>query len=141
MGISPAPPWATIFYALHEQQFLPDLSEHIFYYKRFIDNVFGIWLPHYCPIHNKKIWDSFKLRMQDWHGLNWVFTQPSTTCNFMDLIISIINKKITTTIYKKEQNLYLYIPPHSAHPPGIINSLIFGHILRLHRLCFRNQDI
>ncbi len=25
MGISPAPPWATIFYALHEQQLLPIL--------------------------------------------------------------------------------------------------------------------
>ncbi|KAL7487967.1 hypothetical protein ACHAW6_016072 [Cyclotella cf. meneghiniana] len=92
-------------------------------------------------VRNKELWDSFKQRMQDWHGLNWVFTQPSTTCNFMDMTISITNDKITTTIYEKKQNLYLYIPPHSAHPPSIINGLIFGHILRLHRLCSRNQDI
>ena len=43
MGISPAPPWATIFYALHEQQFLPEWTEHVILYKRFIDDVFGVW--------------------------------------------------------------------------------------------------
>ncbi|KAL7475024.1 hypothetical protein ACHAW6_000959, partial [Cyclotella cf. meneghiniana] len=32
---------------------------------------------------------------------------------------------------RKKQNLYLYIPPHSAHPPGIVND----HFLRLHCLC------
>ncbi len=79
--------------------------------------------------------------MQDWHGLTWVITPPSTTCNFMDLTISIINDKITTTIYEKKQNLYLYIPPHSAHPPGIINGLIYGHILCLHCLCSHKQDL
>ncbi|KAL7474347.1 hypothetical protein ACHAW6_000321 [Cyclotella cf. meneghiniana] len=79
--------------------------------------------------------------MQDWHGLNCVFTPPSTTCNFMDLTISIVNDKITTTIYKKEQNLYLYIPPHSAYPPGIVNGLIFGHILCLHCLCSHKWGI
>jgi hypothetical protein len=141
MGISPAPPWATIFYGLHEQQFLPDWSQHVIYYKRFIDDVFGIWLPHTDPIKNNELWELFKHRMQSWHGLEWEFTHPSPTCNFMDLTISISNSKITTTIYEKKQNLYLYIPPHSAHPSGIINGLIFGHILRLHRLCSNKRDI
>ena len=27
-------------------------------------------------------------------------------------------------------NLYLYIPPHSAHQPGIVKSLIFGQLQR-----------
>eukprot|EP00804_Cyclotella_cryptica_P005807 CCRYP_000117-RB/>CCRYP_000117-RB protein AED:0.34 eAED:0.34 QI:0/-1/0/1/-1/0/1/0/146 len=48
MGIS-RPPWATIFYALHENNFLPPWSHHILFYKRFIDDVFGIWIPHPSP--------------------------------------------------------------------------------------------
>ena len=27
-------------------------------------------------------------------------------------------------------NLYLYIPPHSAHQPGIVKSLVFGQLQR-----------
>ncbi|KAL7474368.1 hypothetical protein ACHAW6_000342 [Cyclotella cf. meneghiniana] len=79
--------------------------------------------------------------MHDRHGLEWVFTSPSTTCNFINLTSSISNKRINTTIYKKKQNLYLYIPPHSAHPPDIVNALFFGHILCLRRLCSHKRDI
>ena len=48
MGISPAPPWATIFYALHGNTLLPQHSQHLIFYKLFTDDVFGIWLPHPC---------------------------------------------------------------------------------------------
>eukprot|EP00804_Cyclotella_cryptica_P017997 CCRYP_008283-RA/>CCRYP_008283-RA protein AED:0.20 eAED:0.09 QI:0/0/0/1/0/0/2/0/126 len=44
MGIAPAPPWATIF-ALHEQHFVPKWSNHLIFYKRFIGDIIGIWLP------------------------------------------------------------------------------------------------
>lgn len=91
MGISPAPPWVTIFYALHEQQFLPLWSQHVIYYKLFIDDVLGIWSPHCCPTHNAELWNNFKSCMQNWHSLEWVFTSPSLTCNFMDLTLSLTN--------------------------------------------------
>ena len=60
--------------------------------------------------------------------------------------------------HQKELNLYLYIPPHSAHPPGTLRSLIHGllrkywiqntnpsdfrHITQLlfQRLCNRGHD-
>eukprot|EP00804_Cyclotella_cryptica_P010837 CCRYP_008763-RA/>CCRYP_008763-RA protein AED:0.42 eAED:0.52 QI:0/-1/0/1/-1/1/1/0/212 len=45
MGIAPAPPWATIFYALHKQHFVPKWNNHLILYKRFIDGIIGIWLP------------------------------------------------------------------------------------------------
>ncbi|KAL7475238.1 hypothetical protein ACHAW6_001161 [Cyclotella cf. meneghiniana] len=73
--------------------------------------------------------------MQQWHGLSWDFSPLSQSCTFMDLTISIVANKITTTIYKKPQNLYLYIPPSSAHPKGMLHGLITGSILRFYRLC------
>ena len=36
--------------------------------------------------------------------------------------------------------LHLYIPPHSAHPPGIITGLIMGQILRIYQLNSKQRD-
>eukprot|EP00804_Cyclotella_cryptica_P021771 CCRYP_000780-RB/>CCRYP_000780-RB protein AED:0.27 eAED:0.37 QI:0/-1/0/1/-1/0/1/0/96 len=42
MGIAP-PPWATIFYALHERHLLlPKWKSHLLLYKRFIDDIIDI---------------------------------------------------------------------------------------------------
>jgi hypothetical protein len=88
-----------------------------------------------CTTHNDELWASFKTHMQQWHGLSWEFSPLSRSCTFMDLTISITTNKISTSIYEKPQNLYLYIPPSSAHPKGILRGLITGSILRFYRLC------
>ena len=35
-------------------------------------------------------------------------------------------KKIVRRTFQKALNLYLYIPQHSAHPPGMIKGVVFG---------------
>ena len=50
MGTSPAPTYATIFYALHKNEMLPRWSEQVVFYKRFIDDVLGVWLPDPDPL-------------------------------------------------------------------------------------------
>jgi hypothetical protein len=74
-------------------------------------------------------------------GLTWDFTVRSTTAIFMDLKISILNDRFSTTIYSKPMALHLYIPSSSCHAPGIPTSLVFGHTLRVFRLCSKNSDI
>ena len=59
----------------------------------------------------------------------------------MDLTISIDSGKTSFTMYEKKLNLYLYIPPNSAHPPGVITGLVFGNVLRIYQLCSDEQDI
>ena len=49
MGTLPTPPYAMIYYGLHESTLLPNHRQHVIFYKRFIDDVFGIWLPHPNP--------------------------------------------------------------------------------------------
>jgi hypothetical protein len=46
MGTPPAPPWATCTYGLHEQVMISCWQEQVSFYKRFIDDVIGIWLVH-----------------------------------------------------------------------------------------------
>ena len=38
-------------------------------------------------------------------------------------------------------NLYLYISPHSSHPPGVTKGLIFGAVNRAKNLCSDPNDI
>ena len=90
MGISPAPPWTTIFFGLYEEKLLSKWKEHVGFYKRFIDDVLGTWRSHPCPTRERELWDEFCHDMNQWDGLGWDCEAPATTIDFMDLTISII---------------------------------------------------
>ena len=74
-------------------------------------------------------------------GLTWEFTERSNTTVFMDLTITLENGRFNTAIYAKPMALHLYIPPTSSHAPGIATGLIFGHTLRVYRLCSHQHDV
>ena len=140
MGTPPAPPWATLYYALLENDFLPRFKDNLTLYRRFIDDVFGIW--HITNItNNAATWDKFKTAMNDENfALTWIISDPATTVNFMDLTISLRGDKIHLTLYEKPSNLHLYIPPHSCHPPGLLAGVVHGMIFRIYSLCSDDQD-
>ena len=131
-GESPAPPWATIFFGLYEKELLPKWQQHIAFYRRFIDDVVGVWLCNPCPTRDRELWTEFCHDMQQWHGLEWECKDPSDTIDFMDMKISNVGDRVETTIFKKPQNLYLYLPSHSSHPPGQGTGLVMGQVLRFH---------
>ena len=91
--------------------------------------------------HNNDLWAQFKNDLQQWYGLEWEFSPLSISCNYMDLALTLTNGAIHSTLFEKPQNLYLYLPPHSSHPKGPLQSLILGNILRIHRLCSSPQEI
>ena len=124
MGTPPPPPYATIYYGLHESKFLPNHRQHVIFYKRFIDDIFSIWLPHPNPQVNARLWDEFIKSMNNYPGLTWEFNAPSDRVDFMDLTISIKNGQISTSLFEKPLNLHLYIPPHSAHPPRLLPGIV-----------------
>lgn len=62
--------------------------------------------------------------------LTWTADPPSNTVNFLDLTLTLSNGNITSKTYVKEHNLHLYLPPTSAHAPGVLKSLIFGNLQR-----------
>ena len=56
---------------------------------------------------------------------------PGPQKTFLDLNITLKkDNKIHTSTYHKPLNLHLYIPPTSAHPPGVLFGLIAGSIRR-----------
>jgi hypothetical protein len=141
MGVPPAPPWAILFFAIHELAFTERWKDFLIFWKRFIDDGLGLWKLHANAETNNAIWKEFKNDVNNYHGLEWVFTPLSDSVDFMDMSISIKDNKFEIDLYEKPLNLYLYISPSSAHPPGMITGLVFGMTLRLWKLCSRASDV
>ena len=142
MGKRPSPPWATIFFGIHEVDLLRVWKAFLKFLKRFIDDILGIWLAHPDPNENQRLWSDFKAHVNTFHGLQWKFTPLAKSgVIFMDMKLSIVGGKIQSTIYEKDMALHLYIPPSSAHSPGVTNSIVMGNVLRIFQLCTDTGDI
>jgi len=136
MGTPAAPLYSFLTYGYHENtQILPFFKENLIYYKRYIDDVIGIWVdsPH-------SSWDSFKARLNSFGSLHWNIENLTTSTTFLDINIQITNQKIQTSTFQKELNLYLYIPPISAHPTSCFEGLIVGELLRYWKQNSSKQD-
>jgi hypothetical protein len=61
--------------------------------------------------------------------LEWEFTTMlMKAINFIEVQRSITPTGIKSTLYKNPIHLYLYLPPLSALPPGVLQDLIIGMI-------------
>ena len=135
MGTPPAPTYATIYYAVHEDTFIDRFKPNLAFYGRYIDDVIGIWIPDDDPDEDKRLWELFQNSMNGFGKLTWEFAERSKSVDYLDLTITISNTgKITTSLYEKALNLYLYLPPFSSHPPGVFKGMIHGMVTRIIRL-------
>jgi len=142
MGVPPAPSWANLYEALDENEFLPTWQTRLLLYKRYLDDIIGVWEPNSADESTDAAeWTAFKERVNSIDGLTWEFTERVTTVDFMDMTVSIAGDRLRTTLFEKNLALYLYIPPNSAHPPGILTGHVYGEVLRIHRLCMDEDDI
>ncbi len=133
MGTPPACMWATLAFSEHETNCTTEYSEYILFYRRYIDDGYGWWNwtgTQACF----DAWRAFQMKWNDFPGLEWDFEEPSKRCNFLDLSLYFRNGRLESTLYEKAMNLYLYLPPHSSHPPGVIKGLIAGMVYRIFRL-------
>ena len=138
MGTPPAPPYATLYYAIHETIFLEEFKANLLFYRRFIDDIIGIWVV-VDEQTDAQTWICFKNRLNNF-GLVRETNDRSSSVVYMDLTIKLANQKLSTSLYEKALNLYLYIPPHSAHPPGVLTGLIYGNMHRIYTLCSDPTD-
>jgi hypothetical protein len=129
MGTPVACTYATITFGHFENTvLLSTFKWHLLFFKRYIDDIIGIWIP---PNDNDPgPWDYFKTKLNEWGNLRWKIEEPSKRTVFLDLEIQLENTTITTKTYQKDMNLYLYIPPSSAHPPSCFKGLITGELRR-----------
>ena len=151
MGTPPAPTWATIYFCIWELIIIPEFNELIFN-TRYIKDSLGAWVPNLTRNNTARLAafqhcvQSFGINHPFFHAnpelqpLQWTFSDLASTTVFLDLKLALINGRVTTTIYEKELNLYLYIPPHSCHSPGVIKGIIFGMVHCAKNLCTFDTD-
>jgi hypothetical protein len=145
MGTPTACTFATIYFALHEElSYLRKYHVHhqltaaeksaapMLFYARLIDDTFQLWdtakLPPHIPLH-----DLTRHVEKDmaFGKLPWEVNPPAREVNYLDLHLSIPpDGRFVTRTFIKPMNLHLYIPPESAHSPGVLKSLIFGNVFR-----------
>jgi hypothetical protein len=58
--------------------------------------------------------------------LHWEIDEPSSSTDYLDLTITIKDRRIITRTYQKEMNLYQYLPPHSSHPLSTLRGMIYS---------------
>ncbi|KAL7536462.1 hypothetical protein ACHAWF_005469 [Thalassiosira exigua] len=113
MGMSPAPTISNLYVALHEiAEVLPWLQRNLFWLCRFIDDGFGIWIPHPNAALDAQLWATFQAAVNN-GGLTWEFTERSSQVDFMDVTITLVGTKLETNLFEKKMALHLYLPPHS----------------------------
>ena len=84
--------------------------------------MFSIWTPPDDP----NTWKIFQ-ENPPFGILEWEVEERTTSVTFLDLTISINkDRKIKNITYHKAMNLYLYLPPTSAHPLSVIHDMIYG---------------
>jgi hypothetical protein len=127
MGTPVACSYATVSFGHYENTtVLTQFKSNLIYYKRYIDDVIGLWMP--SKINNAETWTQFKNVLCDWGHLKWTVEEPASSIHFLDLNISITGSSIHTSTFQKPLNLYLYIPPLSSHPPSCFQGLIYGEL-------------
>jgi hypothetical protein len=119
MSTPPEPQYATIYYAIHEDELLVKFEADLWYYRRFIDDVGAGWIFNNANTDQAQ-WEYFMQHMNDHEfEIQWEFTERSRAVNFMDLTLAIQGNSIVYTLFEKQTNIHLYIPPHSSHPQAI----------------------
>lgn len=161
MGTSLACIYATIYYSYHEETgilprfasntggpvFMPVpltpvqtlVSPPLLLYARLIDDAVLIWDTALIPTHMLFNFRRCMEHTMKFGTLDWEVEKLSKQADFLDLTIKIGDDGfITTKTFIKSMNLHLYIPPNSAHPKGVLKSLIFGNV---QRYWIQNSDV
>ena len=126
MDTPPGCVYATLYFGIWELEIVPFFEANLPYYRCYIDDVFRIWKHHPDPAINTMKWMAFQASMDSYGKLEWEFSHHTKRTHFLNLDLKFTPTGITTKLFEKKMNLYLYLPPHTAHPPGVLRGLIIG---------------
>ncbi|XP_065684436.1 uncharacterized protein LOC136096846 [Hydra vulgaris] len=130
MGTRMAPPYANLFMGLIDEKIIGKFSNTIQHYKRFIDDIFFIFLG------NEEELNCVKQFMNSIHkSIKFTFNVSKTEVAFMDLLLSKNKYRgLTSTLYKKPTDTCSLLHFKSHHPRHQKEGLIYSQALRLNKI-------
>lgn len=126
MGTPMAPTYAVLFMFAIERQHI----KRALYYKRYIDDIFGIFnsasdFNDFVQAINSVIPDRLKLEAII-YGSEGIF---------LDIQFKLVDGILSHQIYQKPNNSYAYIPTLSDHPRSMFRSFVLEELKRYYRNC------
>jgi hypothetical protein len=116
MGTPPAPHWANIFYALFENQFVPQFVPNLIFYKRFIDDIIGLWTITDSAM-NTASWESYIQAMNsEDYGLTWIVSpSPTRSTSWTSPFASMVPPSPPPST--RNRPTFIYTPPPPLMSP------------------------
>ena len=130
MGTKAAPPYANLFMGRHEETIREAFIWAILFWKRFIDDIFLIF------IGTTKQLQSMKDFMNNLHPtIKFTFEHSTQEISFLDMKIHIgADRKLSTTLYRKPTDCAALLHFHSNHSLKCKESIVFSQALRYNLL-------
>ena len=130
MGTKAAPPYANLFKGHHEETIQEAFIWVIVFWKRFIDNIFLIFIGITKQLESMK---DFMNNLH--HTIKFTFGHSTQEISFLDMKIHIgADRKLSTTLYRKPTDCAALLHFHSNHSLKCKESIVFSQALRYNLL-------
>jgi hypothetical protein len=143
MGTNVAPDLANLYlYKLLDEFIVPRIpGRHLLYFKRYIDDIFGLWRGTINEFRDILI----PLIQQLVAPLEITYNIKQDSIDFLDVTFFKTpneedNFSIHTKVYQKPNNAYQYVPFLSQHPNATKIGFIKGELIRYKRICSQRSD-
>ena len=137
MGTRVVPSYANLFMRKLESKLLDKSELKPTIWLRYIDDIFFIWKHGEAALHK---WVKYLNSAHD--TIKFTMEFSSKEINFLDTLVKIDNThNLYTTLYTKPTDSHSYLRYNSAHPPHCKNSLPYSQLLRLKRICTKEEDL
>ena len=135
IGTKFAPPYACIYMDRVEQDFLETQELQPLLWLRYIDDTFFIWT------HAKEELKKFMEKFNNFTpNLRFTYESCEKSISFLDLIITVSEQKLKTTLHIKSTDRHQYLHYTPSHPEHTKRSVVFIQTLRINRLCSEEND-
>ena len=114
---------------------LEQFEKQPMFYKRFIDDGFGILTHGVEELVKFQAWANGShpnIQVE----LRWSHTE----IEFLDTLVKIVDGNLVTDLFTKKTDKHLYVQVKSSHPASVKRAIPYGLGIRMKRICSKTED-